>query len=759
MGLSPSVVSNAFHTTNLLLTCQGQTVPCSVLAGELSFRGQSALTNRVPENVYWLQLETGVSSPPLPPETPPANDWVLATTTVQGTNVVSYSNMGTLTNLPSFLAFNLIQFGKSFTVTNSWTDGVSNLISGSLSVSLLSAAHMETAPDQHTVRVSVNGYVLGTENWEGESYQTYTYALPGELLTNGTAVIGVSNLVSSGTSARFFWTKYALTVARRADLVLPVLRPSVRGVSDADGFVADNTADYVVLIPPEGWVTGFRETLQPLVDFRKRQGLRTAVLDVEALYNRYTYGLARPEAIHAFCVNAYNQLDVKLRYLLLAGSGTMDFAQEKYAVTHYQSCLIPPLIAGERIPLTGEAMLVAVDQAFGDVEGDAAPEIAVGRFPTAWTQELAVAVEKTLAYESTQAWKGNAALSAGTGFTQDMDITGVPLLAAGKAVTTYYTASLTTWNSKLKAAFQSGVGSFWYIGHSADTYIGDSANNKLLEISTLKTTAWAHAPVAFLLGCHLNRWQGMNVANPLEASCLGPFSVFRQGTGFSAVVASTGYAADGNSGVSGEAQMLAYYLALHSGSNGVFRIGDAFCSALSLLSRYDPPINPIRPYYDPPPITPERLLSYSLVGDPALMWRHDFTGTGTPVSWLQGYGLTAWDGDVSDLDNDGWSAWQEYQAGTRPDTNRFVVAGQSIDASGGAMGLTFETAADKNYRILWKYALEDATPWTPVSWALPGQIETLHAPDELIIPSSARMTICVPVRPGDTQGFFRIQQE
>jgi hypothetical protein len=732
-------------------------VPCTVLNEQLFFKGESAFSKRAPENVYWLQLNTGTPSLPWSPEPLPTNDWTMVTTSIQGTNEVSYCTVGTLTNLPSYLAFKSLT-GSSLSVTNMWTDGVTNLISGEVSVTLLSSASGETFPHTHQARVYVNDYDVGTPQWDNEAYQPFTYAVPGELLTNGVAVIRVDNLLPNSTNARFFWTKFSLTVAKRLDLSPLVRQPSIRGVLDADGTAADDAADYVVVIPPEGWLLGFRETIEPLVLFRSRQGLRTAIMDVESLYNRFTHGLADPEAIRAFCRQAALSQEVPLRYLLLAGSGSFDFAHERIGVTNYNACLIPPLMAAQSFS-TGEAMLVAADQAFGDVSGGAAPEIAVGRYPTAWTQELAVAVAKALAYEESLPWKSLAGVTAGASFTQDMNLVKGKLQTAGKTATTYYPAKLTTWSNSLKSSLQNGLGTFWFIGHSHTTYFGEGVSeaDKLMDIARLKATSWSRMPFAILLGCHLNRWQTLNIPMP-DASSFGPFSVFRSGSGFSAVFASTGYAWDGVVGPSGESQMLAFYLAEASASNGVYRIGDAITSALQRLAVYDPPINPLLPYYDPPPITAERLQSYSLVGDPAMMWRHDYSSAGTPVSWLLSHGLTAWDGDVSDTDGDGWRAWQEFQAGTRPATNELRIALQSLEPGNGWLGLTFETQAHKSYRILWKYSLESSVPWEPISWAWSGNPGEPKPASELIIPYSPMSRITVPLRPGDAQGFFKIQQ-
>ena len=51
----------------------------------------------------------------------------------------------------------------------------------------------------------------------------------------------------------------------------------------------------------EAWRDGFRQALQPLADFRNAQGLRTVIVDVESIYNRYSYGRVDPLAIRAFC--------------------------------------------------------------------------------------------------------------------------------------------------------------------------------------------------------------------------------------------------------------------------------------------------------------------------------------------------------------------------------------------------------------------------------------------------------------------------
>jgi len=141
-----------------------------------------------------------------------------------------------------------------------------------------------------------------------------------------------------------------------------------------------------------------------------------------------------------------------------------------------------------------------------------------------------------------------------------------------------------------------------------------------------------------------------------------------------------------------------------------------------------------------------------------MMWRHDYSATGTPVSWLLSYGLTAADGDVSDSDGDGWLAWQEYQAGTRPDTNSLYLVSQSFETERGRLGLNFETKASGRYRVLCKSSLEGPEPWTPCTWAWAGATGEPQQASELIVPPASLSRIEVPVQPENKQGFFKIEQ-
>jgi len=143
-------------------------------------------------------------------------------------------------------------------------------------------------------------------------------------------------------------------------------------------------------------------------------------VDVESLYNRYSFGVVDPQAIRSFCCDGYtNWPDRPLRYVLLAGAGAMDY---KHAVC--RSRITPPACPHRGgWPALRRQVRVhprGTGRALGDVTGDPAPEVAIGRLPTTSTQDLAVVVQKTIAYEGALPWKQQASLAADWDNTDDL---------------------------------------------------------------------------------------------------------------------------------------------------------------------------------------------------------------------------------------------------------------------------------------------------------------------------------------------------
>ena len=527
-----------------------------------------------------------------------------------------------------------------------------------------------------------------------------------------------------------------------------VLLPSIRGVQDVDWTSPTNAADYVILVPPEGWRADIRPVLQPLADFRNQQGLHTVIVDVESLYNQFSYGLVDPQAIHAFCCAGYtNWPGHPLRYVLLAGAGSLDFKHDALSVNDYTACLIPTLIAGQRIPDISFGMTLALDQALGDVTGDAAPEVVVGRLPTTSTQDMAVVVQKTIAYEGALPWKQQAVVAAdwdnvytqyypfGAGTDQFIPA----LRAAGRTVVkSYYSLDpvssdpgnmLPTRVDLLFPALVSGSGLFHFFGHSDEYSLsqGGSGSSRLLYNSTISNANWTTPTIAVIIGCRVNKWQKIS-----PTVCILPYGVFAPGTGFVAGLGATGDL------LMQESADLGVALYAQAATNGTLRLGDVLKNGLQQMTGE---------------MSAERLQSIGLTGDPALVFRHDITAMGTPVSWLVQHGLTAPNADLADPNHNGWPTWQEYLAGTDPTSSVLRVASAGIQMASNRMTLAFNTSTGATYRVLYKADLTATDAWQAVAWS------TNAAPwsQQLILPMAPLITVDVPLTNSPaTQGFYRV---
>jgi hypothetical protein len=143
----------------------------------------------------------------------------------------------------------------------------------------------------------------------------------------------------------------------------------------------------------------FFESLQPLKKLRESQGLKVAVIDVEDIYDEFSFGNKSPKAIKDFLGVAKKKWHRPPRFVLLVGDasfdphnylgmGDMDYVPTKLIDTVY--------------------METASDDWFVDLNSDGLPEMAIGRLPVQTAEEAAIIVSKIVGYEKSS--KKNEAL-------------------------------------------------------------------------------------------------------------------------------------------------------------------------------------------------------------------------------------------------------------------------------------------------------------------------------------------------------------
>lgn len=215
------------------------------------------------------------------------------------------------------------------------------------------------------------------------------------------------------------WDMFAVAEdqARRPALVRPIAELDLR--SDNAGY------DYLMVAHPR-----LLSAIEPLARFHRERHLRTAVLDVDAVYDEFNGGIAHPVAIRNLVVWGRQHWQVKPRYLLLVGDASADIHHDvrserlqaasmalRPQPSHEEMMLpaglsnMPTTSYTQWDPELPNRNLIPTWQ-FPSAEGQAAsdngfvaledgnfhPSIAVGRLPVIEPHEVTAIVDKTIAY-------------------------------------------------------------------------------------------------------------------------------------------------------------------------------------------------------------------------------------------------------------------------------------------------------------------------------------------------------------------------
>jgi len=175
-------------------------------------------------------------------------------------------------------------------------------------------------------------------------------------------------------------------------------------------WLAGGAADWLAIAP-----ASLIPELKPLAARREAQGLRTAIVDVEDVYDEITGGEFTPVAIQDFVRRIAKSWHPAPRYLLLVGSATYDY---RNYLGGAGVNLVPTM-------LVDTTFVEAADDAYFGTLDDShvAPDLFVGRIPAATSSELEAIVAKLLKYELDasgrgaldEAWRSRVLLVADNG--------------------------------------------------------------------------------------------------------------------------------------------------------------------------------------------------------------------------------------------------------------------------------------------------------------------------------------------------------
>jgi hypothetical protein len=148
---------------------------------------------------------------------------------------------------------------------------------------------------------------------------------------------------------------------------------------------SSNGADMLIIAHAD-----FRRAIEPLAALRRSQGLTVSVVDVEDVYDEFSYGAHTPAAIKDFLISAAANWSRKPQYLLLVGDSTWD--PRNYFGQGYKD-FVPTRLIDTSYMETGS------DDWLADFDNDGLPDMAVGRLPARSAADVNLMVNKILLYE------------------------------------------------------------------------------------------------------------------------------------------------------------------------------------------------------------------------------------------------------------------------------------------------------------------------------------------------------------------------
>ncbi len=233
--------------------------------------------------------------------------------------------------------------------------------------------------------------------------------------------------------------------------------------------LAKNRADMVIISYGD-----FIGALGPLKQFRQQQGWSVAVIDVEDLYDEFSFGDKTPQALKDFLLRASSHWQNPPRFVLLVGDASVD--PHNYLGYGYFDLLPTKLIQTTNNE-------TASDDWFVDFYGDGLPDMAIGRITVRTAAEATTVITKIIGYEQQPketGWMKKALLVADIGDTFDFEsaVTEVgALLPTQMAVTTIFRSDFASdelANQQLLNGINQGTLLVDYMGHgSEDSWRGD----------------------------------------------------------------------------------------------------------------------------------------------------------------------------------------------------------------------------------------------------------------------------------------------
>ncbi|HEV7684333.1 MAG TPA: C25 family cysteine peptidase [Pyrinomonadaceae bacterium] len=215
-------------------------------------------------------------------------------------------------------------------------------------------------------------------------------------------------------------------------------------------------ADYLIITTDD-----LKASVAPLSQLRSNQGLAVRVIDVEDIYDEFSFGEHSPQAVRDFLAKAVVDWTTKPRYVVFAGDASYD---PKNYLGLELGDLVPTKLIDTSLSET------ASDDWLADFNNDGIADFAIGRLPVRTATEMNALVVKIVNYENTAPDPTRGALLVSDSGFEAPSTAVQSLLPAGMTVATINRSSAddATIHNQIVAGINQGPRITNYIGHGSN---------------------------------------------------------------------------------------------------------------------------------------------------------------------------------------------------------------------------------------------------------------------------------------------------
>ncbi len=259
---------------------------------------------------------------------------------------------------------------------------------------------------------------------------------------------------------------------------------------------ASNQADYIVITHED-----FRQTIEPLVEWRRGQGLTVLVVTITEVCDQFNYGLVDPRAIRELLRYAHTHWAKPApQYVLLVGDASYDYRDNLQGSNKslLPTSLVETVFSGQTV---SDNWFVCLD------DQDVLPDMAIGRLPVSTADEARAVVDKIIAYEQHApggAWRQRVVLVADgkeASFATQSDLLAEQSVPSSYEVSKVYAGSVEDPQSAVAQELADGSLIVNYVGHGSIDLWSDDRLLSSEQIGSLGNDG--RQPMVILMSCLL----------------------------------------------------------------------------------------------------------------------------------------------------------------------------------------------------------------------------------------------------------------